>query len=160
MKLAATVVLTYIACVLVIGTTIATRGRRVKPLVPSQHVLFDGEVTDALVAQVEAELALAEAQHYPFVVIEFRSRGGYLAPGYHLADVIEKLNTPTVCVVTSQAMSMAFYLLQSCTLRLMTPTATLMVHEPWASKGHVGAAERVAGRVEGPAGRRQQDAGP
>ena len=132
LRLAGAVLLAYMAAVMVIGAaeTVRAAHRRAAPALPHQHVVFEGHVEQATVARTVTELQLADAQSYPFIVLEINSWGGELDAGYQLSAVIEALKTPTVCVVGNKAMSMAFYILQSCTWRLMTPGAQLMVHEP------------------------------
>jgi ATP-dependent protease ClpP protease subunit len=51
-----------------------------------------------------------------------------------MAHAIEHSKTPVYCVVTAEAASAGFYILQSCAQRMMLPGAKLMAHEiyrPW-----------------------------
>lgn len=65
------------------------------------------------------------------ILVDIDTPGGNVAEGKKLAIALETYHAPVTCVVTGKAMSMGFYLLQSCDLRLATKDAQLMAHEPY-----------------------------
>ena len=67
------------------------------------------------------------------VVLRINSPGGSVLAGFDLARYLEETGIQVVCVVDGEAASMAFYILQSCDVRLMTSRSMLMAHEPSAS---------------------------
>lgn len=87
---------------------------------------------------VDSELSLQFAIHFPdltpdetgSVYVFIDSPGGYITEGKLISDLIEQSPYRTVCVVTDEAASMAFYILQSCNRRLAFETSHLMMHEP------------------------------
>lgn len=66
------------------------------------------------------------------LIIRIDSDGGSVEYGLAIANFITKASVPTVCIVTERAQSMGFVILQACDVRLMTPDAFLMAHEPWS----------------------------
>lgn len=64
------------------------------------------------------------------VVIEINSPGGRVDAGFEMSKVIENSQAKTVCVVDGDAVSMGYYILQSCDIRLMTKRSILMIHAP------------------------------
>ena len=66
-------------------------------------------------------------------VIEINSGGGDVDAGFALVKAIENASAPVHCIVDGEAMSMAFYILQSCTTRSMTKRSVLMIHNPSVS---------------------------
>ncbi len=91
--------------------------------------LFRGEVTAKTVQPAIEFLRQANARHVQAVVLEINSIGGSVDEGFLLAKAIESSSAPVLCVVDGQALSMAFYILQSCATRLMTFRSVLMAHE-------------------------------
>jgi ATP-dependent protease ClpP protease subunit len=82
---------------------------------------------------------LAEAQkHRPqYVLVRLDSPGGIVEEGRRMARAIEASPVPVLCLVTGEAASSAFYVLQSCAYRMMVPDAQLLAHEiyqPWAER--------------------------
>lgn len=67
------------------------------------------------------------------IVIEIDSPGGSVSSGMRISRVIENSTLPVTCVVDGQASSMAFFILQSCQIRVMTERSILMAHEPSVS---------------------------
>lgn len=63
------------------------------------------------------------------VTIVINSFGGSVEVGQLLAQLIETAPFKTVCIADQNADSMAFYILQSCSTRLMTKRAVLMAHQ-------------------------------
>jgi ATP-dependent protease ClpP protease subunit len=58
------------------------------------------------------------------------SSGGSVSAGRGIALTIENLPVPSICTADGEAESMAFYILQSCTIRQMTKRSVLMIHNP------------------------------
>lgn len=75
------------------------------------------------------------------VVIEIDSPGGSVSDGLIIAKLIEQSAVPTVCIVDGDAASMAFFILQSCSVRAMTKRSSLMAHLPWIRGGMGGETE-------------------
>jgi ATP-dependent protease ClpP protease subunit len=96
-------------------------------------VFFEGEVTSDRVDDTIREMVVAKDQGAKAILLDINSPGGEVGAGIRLSKVIEIFglgNIPVVCLVDTQASSMAFYILQSCTVRLMTDRSLLMAHEP------------------------------
>lgn len=69
------------------------------------------------------------AQNKPdLIVLEIDSPGGEVDIGFQLAKAIEDSKIPIVCAVDGEAASMAFFILQSCAVRVATPRSKLMIH--------------------------------
>lgn len=102
------------------------------------HICLTGDINEgmqrALTATMRATDELFDAKDdagYPeAMVIELNSSGGNVDEGFLMAKAIEDVDFPVVCVVDGDAMSTAFYILQSCDYRVMTKRSNLMAHEP------------------------------
>lgn len=69
------------------------------------------------------------AQNKPdLIVLEIDSPGGEVDVGFELAKAIEDSKIPVICAVDGEAASMAFFILQSCAVRVATPRSKLMIH--------------------------------
>ena len=77
-------------------------------------------------------LAAAAKSHARAAIIEINSPGGRVDEGFEIARAIETAPMAVVCVADGEAASMAFYILQSCDVRIMTRRSRLMTHEPVA----------------------------
>lgn len=95
--------------------------------------LFMGEVTadsvDALIAEIQARVAAKDKE----IDITIDSPGGSVMDGWRLSRAIEAAEdagVPVICTVDGMAASMAFYELQSCTVRVMKKRSLLMAHGP------------------------------
>ncbi len=88
-----------------------------------------GDVDDASVAAVIAELKEANSLHPKKIVLPINSGGGSVQAGWELIKAIETSKAPVVCVVESMAASMAFATLQSCSERIVTRKSSLMAHQ-------------------------------
>jgi ATP-dependent protease ClpP protease subunit len=64
------------------------------------------------------------------ITLEINSGGGVADSAFLLSKAIENSKVPVVCVVDGHGMSAAFYVLQSCTYRVMTKRSVLMTHNP------------------------------
>jgi len=94
------------------------------------HIALEGIIDDDVAsAAVDALDIVAQAQ-LPFVLFEINSPGGSVDAGFKIAKAIENSPAKVVCVVDGEADSMAFYILQSCDMRIMTYRSILMAHEP------------------------------
>lgn len=106
-----------------------------RPKAPSNHVQFISEVNDKSVAKTIELMNWVAASGYKYIILEINSPGGYVDAGFKLAREIETSPIPVVCVVDGEAMSMAFYILQSCDTRIMTARSQLMLHRPKSNPG-------------------------
>lgn len=75
--------------------------------------------------------AIKSASTEKYIVLEINSSGGSIGVGFLLSKAIENSRVPVKCVVDGPvgAASMAFYILQSCDVRVMTKRSTLMAHQ-------------------------------
>lgn len=105
---------------------------------------FTGDVNPASVLKAVNFIVQANRRGVKAIVLEINSDGGSVDAGFLLAKAIESSPAPVTCVVDGEAMSMAFYILQSCTTRVMTFRSSLMTHEVrLVSVGGVHETERV-----------------
>jgi ATP-dependent protease ClpP protease subunit len=127
------------------------------------HIAFNTSVNEMSVALAAAGIDAAAREEADVIVIEWNSPGGEVDSGFLLGKAIEESTVPVVCVVDGQADSMAFWLLQSCPVRLMTKRSYLMIHEASVGAGgkiedienardllsvlNRGMAEHIAGRM-------------
>lgn len=82
------------------------------------------------------------------ITIRIDSYGGSVHWGMEMMQLLENSGMHTRCVVDTKAMSMGFFLLESCDERLMTKRSTLMAHEPWTRvQGHATQLEETALRL-------------
>lgn len=72
----------------------------------------------------------AQAEEPDIIVVELNTTGGDVDEGFQIAKAIEDSAVPVICIVDYEALSMGFYILQSCPRRLMTTRSRLMVHDP------------------------------
>ena len=92
---------------------------------------FETEVNDdsaeALIKSIEQA---NDDTSIKIILIEINSGGGSVDAGLSISKSIERSNIPISCVVDGEADSMAFYILQSCDIRMMTRRSVLMIHGP------------------------------
>lgn len=93
------------------------------------RVKFEGSMDKPMIDKALASLHSAAEQHPRFIVVEINSIGGNVEYGFAFARAIEDSNDRVVCLVDGSALSMAFYVLQSCNERVMTRRSVLMTHE-------------------------------
>lgn len=112
------------SCVTMAGGQAATFGPPVK-------TNLSGEITAVKVEPLIAALrAIPDMTVKPAAIfIEIDSEGGEVDAGFALTKAIEASPVPVICIVDGQAASMAFYILQSCDVRAMTPRSSLMMHQ-------------------------------
>jgi len=75
-------------------------------------------------------LKLANTLQAKAVLLEINTEGGSIDAGFELARAIEQSSMPVTCVVDWNALSMGYYILQSCDVRVMTKRSILMIHQP------------------------------
>lgn len=113
-------------------------GVSVSPETTIVHIVLNGEINEHSVALPIKEITKAGQEDDTVILLEINSEGGMLTEGFKLSKAIEDSASPVVCVVDGMAASEAFYILQSCDLRIMTKRSSLMAHEPSATlSGHV-----------------------
>jgi ATP-dependent protease ClpP protease subunit len=100
-----------------------------EPYVP--RISLVGAIDEDSVAAALTALRAVAKEHPEAVVFEIDSPGGEVGAGLQLAKALEDYPVRLICVVDGDAASMAFYLLQSCPLRLMTKRSSLMMHRPY-----------------------------
>ncbi len=85
----------------------------------------DAESVARLIAWIDAQELAGVAE----VELILDSPGGDVDSGFELIRRIEAAKLPIRCIVNYQAQSMAFAILQSCTVRAMGTAAFLMAHQ-------------------------------
>jgi ATP-dependent protease ClpP protease subunit len=90
---------------------------------------FQGDVDEETVGLARDFLANAAPLAPAYVVFRIDTHGGEIDEGFHLARMLEDVPYPVVCLVDNEALSMGFFILQSCDTRLITPRGRLMAHE-------------------------------
>lgn len=94
------------------------------------HIKFNTDVNGLSALMAIAAIDKANADHAKGILMELDTPGGSVKAGFRLAKAMEESKIPVVCVVDGEADSMGFYLLQSCSARLMTKRSVLMAHQP------------------------------
>lgn len=97
------------------------------------QIKFSNEVNQETVAQAIDAIRQMNEAGAEVIHIVWNSPGGSVQAGYLLAQAIEESNATVVCSVDMAAFSMAYYLLQSCNVRLMSKRSELLIHEPAVS---------------------------
>ena len=103
------------------------------------HIALFGEVDDEMVQTLIEQLIYLEGKRsVREVTLWINSTGGLLLPAFGLADVMGVLATPIRTIGLGTVESAATVVLTSGTRgrRLMTPTASMMLHEyAWSNSG-------------------------
>lgn len=106
------------------------------------HLSFQGQInptsSEELVKQLQrVEAAVADTEDGgtrtpDAVLLEINSGGGSVPAGFQIGKAIEDISVPVICVVDGDdgAQSMAYWVLQSCDVRVMTRRSVLMLHQP------------------------------
>lgn len=89
-----------------------------------------GEVNEEMAKDIIGKIKDANDEDVKKIVIRIHSGGGSVPDGFDIAQAIEDSKAPVTCVVDGEAASMAAYILESCSVRVMTKRSTLMFHEP------------------------------
>lgn len=95
------------------------------------HLYLVGEINNESVRELVTQIVQANARQAVQIDMFINSPGGSVMSGIVLAQIMEESPAPIVCTVDGMAASMAFYVLQSCSVRQMTKRSVLMAHEPW-----------------------------
>ena len=109
-----------------------------EPVPPPAAVQTGPNIPHAILGEIDKESSKAAIQFIEesnegkanAIILEINSPGGSVRAGFLLAKAIEHSESPVVCVVDGEADSMAFAILQSCQLRVMTKRSSLMWHQP------------------------------
>lgn len=107
------------------------------PPIPNAPVklLLDDMVSEEMVTRLIKQIQEANKKNAPYIEMLIDSPGGSVFDGIKLARAMETSEVPVVCIVDGMAASMAFYLLQSCGIRMMTKRSVLMAHQVSAGVG-------------------------
>lgn len=97
---------------------------------PVYIIRLTGEVDEDTAKATIVSLAALREMHAEAVVLEINSEGGEVEAGFVIAKAIEDSQAPVHCVVDGEALSMAYFILQSCDTRSITPRSKLMAHNP------------------------------
>jgi ATP-dependent protease ClpP protease subunit len=133
------------ALTLVFLMTCATPGREfanpalLRPVVPAEVQVHRRVAVIDLVGGINAETAetfsdiFSRLQFGPEppdeIVVRIHSPGGEVDSAYSMAKDILAAPAPVTCVVEDYAASAAYFLLQACQTRVVTPKSVLMIHE-------------------------------
>jgi ATP-dependent protease ClpP protease subunit len=90
-----------------------------------------GGIDEDAVKHVTEHLEKAKAEGAKQVLMRVNSPGGNLDEALLIAQLIERSEIPVDCLVDGDALSAAFYILQSCRDRAATARSALMAHEPY-----------------------------
>ncbi len=110
----------------------------------------DGESAKEVIVQLEY---LSSLSHEP-ITLYINSGGGEVSSGFAIIDALERCPCPVHTVATGMAASTAALIFACGQKRLITPTAEIMIHQPWSSLCDASASdfERVArhiGQIKG-----------
>ena len=94
------------------------------------YVELNTVVDDASAENLIAELLDADQKGSDFVVLRIDSPGGSVYAGLRIAHVLENMRAVTIGIDDTSADSMASYILESVSIRLMVPEAMILIHEP------------------------------
>lgn len=104
--------------------------------IPVAHISLSGRVQTAMADVAEAAFAqVARQPEIKGILLELNSEGGEMPAGFRITKAIERINVPVVCLIDGTAQSMAYYILQSCDVRLMTKRSYLMIHQATLDAG-------------------------
>ena len=92
-------------------------------------VTLTGEINKESALETEAAFKRAETDHADAIILAINSPGGSVPAGFLISQTIESSKIRVACVVDGVAASMAFFILESCPLRIQTKRSLLMVHE-------------------------------
>lgn len=93
-------------------------------------VRFDATVSEASAQRLATILHEAQKANAKSIVLVINSPGGSVSAGEKMTRDMDDSPIPVFCIVDGEADSMAFYILQSCKLRIMLKRSRLMAHEP------------------------------
>lgn len=90
---------------------------------------LDGEVNDKTTKAAIEFLKKADEARPERILLEINTPGGSLNSGFELIRQIEETKAEVVCVVDGNALSMGYFILQSCPVRAATARSVLMSHQ-------------------------------
>lgn len=93
------------------------------------HIKFVGSVGANDGKRIVQAFVEAQEEKPEIIVFEMNTTGGNVDEGFLISKAIEESTVPVICVVDGEALSMGFYILQSCPRRVMTNRSRLMVHD-------------------------------
>jgi len=96
----------------------------------SREVILRGEIRSEIIVRASAELTKLEHQSYEPISLLINSPGGDTKPARELSDLIKNLISPVYALVTHQALSAGFIILQACIRRVAMEGASFMFHAP------------------------------
>jgi ATP-dependent protease ClpP protease subunit len=99
---------------------IVVRGGFTKPL---------ADFVEVLVKTINASRHDENQDGVEAVVLVIDSEGGDTEAGIRVVEALQSLEVPLICVADQRAFSMAYFMMQVCTLRLGTERSAFMVHE-------------------------------
>lgn len=94
------------------------------------YLRFSDEVNQKTSKHIVKWIEAANKAGADELLLEINTPGGSVPDGFEVSRAIEDSDAPVTCIVDGDADSMGFYILQSCTNRIMTPRSKLMAHEP------------------------------
>lgn len=102
-------------------------------------LMIAGDIDDAGEHPLSATLLLAlqelTTKSKKPIVLYINSEGGSITTAFSLYDAIKGCSAPVVGIATGSCLSSALLVLQACSKRFATPTATLMIHGGSVSTG-------------------------
>lgn len=114
----------YFLCLVLLMAACKTKAE------PIDRFELVGEVEEDGMKLLGESMKLA-AEHYPKLYLMIDSYGGDLDAAFQFSRTLENLKVPVECTVDGDALSAAFFILQSCTVRKATERSVLMAHEPY-----------------------------
>lgn len=112
------------------STTVTTDFKVVKGKKSVEIIELDSTIDSAALSLVKAGLKQAKDQSVDSVLVILDTPGGDVESGVKIAKLIENSEIPVNCLVDTRALSMGFYILQSCRVRAISVRAFLMAHQP------------------------------
>lgn len=94
------------------------------------HIKISGSITEEMATAFVGAMEVLNEASIKHILIEIDTTGGSVDAGFKIAKAIEESDVAVTCVVDGAAISMGFYILQACPIRIMTDRSVLMVHEP------------------------------
>lgn len=95
-----------------------------------RFVVIEGVITDENATRTSTKLEGLRSESEEPIFLTINSPGGDTKPARSLADMVMNLDIPVHGIVTKEAMSAGFIILQSCTWRIATEDAKFMFHPP------------------------------
>lgn len=91
-----------------------------------------GDIEENAADRFQKALDTAAAQpKTKSILLRINSEGGNFEEGFKMSQAMERSAMPIDCLVDGDAMSAAFYILQSCRERAATQRSIFLAHEPY-----------------------------